>query len=130
MSPQKAEKERVYAEDIESLIRANRADIENGWVNVNYKGVIIPMTKEEYSNWEQPMIVTRKDKRAMALAVKKAVESKQIEYFEIPGVEGIKFLRKVTQEEILEADPDVREANTYKGRFQFIRAIIDNVKKK
>lgn len=65
-----------YSEDILLQIDETKKDLD-AWVNVNYRGVIIPMTKFDKEAWD---ILGRADQRAMAAKVKQKIASGKFEY--------------------------------------------------
>lgn len=75
-----------YSEDMNAQIEANKKDLDN-WVNIEYKGVTIPLTNEEVVAWNK---LSRADKRAMADSIKKKIQSGQYEYVRY---ESIKLIR-------------------------------------
>ncbi len=75
-----------YSEDMKTQIAANNQDPEN-FVNVVFKGVTIPLTKEDMVAWEK---LSRQDKRAVADSVKKKIQSGDYEYIRY---EKIKLIR-------------------------------------
>lgn len=77
--------EDTYLEDIQTLIDANKSDLNN-WVNIDYHGVLIPMTKQEQTIWDNPRLMGRKDKRAMASDIKNQVSTGTAEYFRAGGI--------------------------------------------
>jgi hypothetical protein len=70
--------DKEYSEDMNTQIAENKKD-PNNWVNVNFKGTIIPMTNEELAAWDK---LSRTDKRAMADSVKKKIASGAYEYIQ------------------------------------------------
>lgn len=112
--------EKTYDQDIKDRIKKNRESLDN-WVNVEYKGVIIPLTKQELSIWRHPRH-TREDKRKTAAKIKALMRAGKHEYF---SVNGVMLIRPLSELELIEGP--LQAETRRQAKMDSIRRHIDNI---